>query len=1296
MVKLYASKGDLEILVPEGLTTNAINAYEVHFSFADDWDGFSRTAVFYQTQRGKRYSIVLADDTAYIPAEMLQVNLPVYVGMVGQKGDVKKTTKFVKLEIEEGADSKGTVTFVQTVDDKIAFIRLNHGIFEYSTDGNEWAQMKAEAPEPTKLFIDNKAVPTESYGITLETDETLNYDYQEKKLGLSAETKAKFTGYTEKTDNEIAALQERATAVDEHMTEVDREIVDLDLNVQAAADGIKKATASAKTANEKADKNATDISKNATDIATLDKNKFDKKGGAISGDVSIGGNLRVEGTTTTEHASQLFVDKPIIAVNGKKVDLKTILAGLAINKDETATYGLVYDASSDTVRFGIGTLDENDNFAFNDGEGMPLAIRADSADFTDLHLVKWNATKKAFEDAGVSVADIQKDYTDKVNQVEADLNERVDQVKTDLQAEIVQTKNDIEGDIIEEKEDLRNQLKVDRMELVESVVGEYRDKGVGITVQGTGEITHANGDKDTFAGEIDIPLIADEVDITLENKDDKVVVKGGEYIEINDDDPLTDEEYARLTAKKGNVIFYNTEFYRFSTENDTELVYTSTSAVPNGDENLFVVYTLIIDKKTKRFVYDKKEIGEGGVDTIRKGTGKNAEAFNGIAQASAEGDYSHVEGEWSVAKGYASHAEGVASQALTHSSHAEGNHTIVPSGAVQGSHAEGMFNDPSVYTETFPAISTVGDGDGEDSRHNAFEVRKGGYVLAGNTSVWVNDRSLTTKKYVDKEITEAKTELQGKIDTKASTSALNSAKTELENEINTTETTLQEAIAKCTTDEELIETLKAYVKDTELAAILASYVKAGNGEQVVQRLTTTETLTLENSSMYIIQCYDSSGGTQDMTLTKNDNTTIDTDFTGVFTSADFQARPWNSLVIYTTGSAITGYIKATNKVVSVKPKASGNYLAYYKISGVTLGGTIDTSGTYVEANPSGDSQSTLKKIKIADMVYALPEGTTVYANPTTKGTTPLTDLTVGNATYTVPTITPNPDTDATDDLEKITIDGKTYFVGNGGGSSSGTISIYEHKIFVFGQLYGATDTSLTTPFYGLRLYFTIYDTVSTNYSSSDLYAKIFKYGSIRMVNGYFTSESDGMYDDNFKIAARAFRIKGNISPFFTMEYTAQNVTFDKSSQTVTAIDAAGEFNIGQASYASSEDFILHDPIVSDNVTIIASGISQADAAQTLELLNESETVNEPIEETPISKPDRTNDLAYQILMQRAEQWRKEKELAEAAVAEENTESTTNEESSTVTDESVDEYEVLVDGESIGTVSADDDDKGGAE
>lgn len=141
-------------------------------------------------------------------------------------------------------------------------------------------------------------------------------------------------------------------------------------------------------------------------VDDIAKDKLDITGGSVTGNLAVQGNLTVSGTATSESQKQLLVEDNVIVTNANKIDLLSLLSGIAINKNPTATYGIMYDPSDDTVKFGQGTLDENNKFVFNTNEGLPIAIRAQASDFTDAHLVKWDATKNAFVNAGYTGADI--------------------------------------------------------------------------------------------------------------------------------------------------------------------------------------------------------------------------------------------------------------------------------------------------------------------------------------------------------------------------------------------------------------------------------------------------------------------------------------------------------------------------------------------------------------------------------------------------------------------------------------------------------------------------------------------------------------------------------------------------------------------------------------------------------------------------------------------------------------------------------------------------------------------------
>lgn len=149
------------------------------------------------------------------------------------------------------------------------------------------------------------------------------------------------------------------------------------------------------------EKAGSDVTKDYVDTELA--KKYDKTGGTIDGDVAITGNLTVSGITTTEKEEQLLVKANVIATNADKVDLQTLLSGLAINKNKDSTYGIMYDPVDNTVKFGEGTLDADNKFVFKEGEGRPLAIRADSTKFANAHLVRWDETTNSFVDAGFAL-----------------------------------------------------------------------------------------------------------------------------------------------------------------------------------------------------------------------------------------------------------------------------------------------------------------------------------------------------------------------------------------------------------------------------------------------------------------------------------------------------------------------------------------------------------------------------------------------------------------------------------------------------------------------------------------------------------------------------------------------------------------------------------------------------------------------------------------------------------------------------------------------------------------------------
>lgn len=149
-------------------------------------------------------------------------------------------------------------------------------------------------------------------------------------------------------------------------------------------------------------------------VDDADAKKLDLTGGTITGSLAIQGDLTVTGTTTTEKAETLAVKDSVIITNADGAELGATLSGIAIRKDGENTYGVMYDPSSNSVKLGLGTLDAENKFTFNDSgtDGKPIATRDDSGNLTDGDLVRWDGTSKSLVDSGKKVDDFVEKVTE--------------------------------------------------------------------------------------------------------------------------------------------------------------------------------------------------------------------------------------------------------------------------------------------------------------------------------------------------------------------------------------------------------------------------------------------------------------------------------------------------------------------------------------------------------------------------------------------------------------------------------------------------------------------------------------------------------------------------------------------------------------------------------------------------------------------------------------------------------------------------------------------------------------------
>ena len=94
---------DLFITNSPTLASGGICENIVSFKFCNKWDGFSKTAVFYQNEKNVFYALINNQNECEIPYEVTLNEGTLYMGVFGVNGDTRRTSKIDKIRIHKGA-----------------------------------------------------------------------------------------------------------------------------------------------------------------------------------------------------------------------------------------------------------------------------------------------------------------------------------------------------------------------------------------------------------------------------------------------------------------------------------------------------------------------------------------------------------------------------------------------------------------------------------------------------------------------------------------------------------------------------------------------------------------------------------------------------------------------------------------------------------------------------------------------------------------------------------------------------------------------------------------------------------------------------------------------------------------------------------------------------------------------------------------------------------------------------------------------------------------------------------------
>lgn len=139
-LQIQLEKQLLTIMNQEIISSGDSNFDSCAFTFDTSWDGFIKTAVFYQDKKNVQYMVLENDDTCMIPAAAMTKAGRMYIGVFGIKDSAVVTSTLAFIDIIRGSISGDTVSTEPTDDVFLAIIAQYQRIASLMGDYNKKAE----------------------------------------------------------------------------------------------------------------------------------------------------------------------------------------------------------------------------------------------------------------------------------------------------------------------------------------------------------------------------------------------------------------------------------------------------------------------------------------------------------------------------------------------------------------------------------------------------------------------------------------------------------------------------------------------------------------------------------------------------------------------------------------------------------------------------------------------------------------------------------------------------------------------------------------------------------------------------------------------------------------------------------------------------------------------------------------------------------------------------------------------------------------------------------------------------
>lgn len=129
-IEIFLKKQLLTIQNREIIASGDCNYDTCKFTFDGIWEGFTKTAVFYQDKINVQYAVLGSDDTCMVPAAAMVREGRMYIGVFGIRDTAVLTSTLDTIDVEKGAISGDTVSTEPADDVFLAIIAQYQRIVE--------------------------------------------------------------------------------------------------------------------------------------------------------------------------------------------------------------------------------------------------------------------------------------------------------------------------------------------------------------------------------------------------------------------------------------------------------------------------------------------------------------------------------------------------------------------------------------------------------------------------------------------------------------------------------------------------------------------------------------------------------------------------------------------------------------------------------------------------------------------------------------------------------------------------------------------------------------------------------------------------------------------------------------------------------------------------------------------------------------------------------------------------------------------------------------------------------------